>query len=119
MKDLTFETLIAVFEEIFGRGLFWALVVVAVVFGIAFVYVLIRDRGLRARRFLFAEVLAPFGAVAAIAFVLFITSSRLSDIGGPVDLIMLILIGLSGAVGVTIVAYTLRTLAAPRLRDKR
>jgi hypothetical protein len=27
MKDLTFGTLIAVFEEIFGRGLFWAMVV--------------------------------------------------------------------------------------------
>jgi hypothetical protein len=25
MKELTFETLIAVFEEMFGRGLFWAL----------------------------------------------------------------------------------------------
>ena len=26
MKELTFETLLAVFEEIFGRGLFWAMV---------------------------------------------------------------------------------------------
>jgi hypothetical protein len=29
MKDLTFGTLIAVFEEIFGRGLFWAMVAAA------------------------------------------------------------------------------------------
>jgi hypothetical protein len=30
MKDLTFGTLIAVFEEIFGRGLFWAMVAAAI-----------------------------------------------------------------------------------------
>jgi hypothetical protein len=30
MQELTFETLIAVFEEIFGRGLFWAMVAAAV-----------------------------------------------------------------------------------------
>ena len=31
MKDLTFSTLIAVFEEIFGRGLFWVMVSAAAI----------------------------------------------------------------------------------------
>jgi hypothetical protein len=44
MKDLTFGTLIAVFEEIFGRGLFWAMVVAAVLVTLGYLYVLIRDR---------------------------------------------------------------------------
>ena len=59
MNDLTFGTLIAVFEEIFGRGLFWAMVAVA------YVYVLIRDRAVSWRKFLLAQLSMPLGAIAA------------------------------------------------------
>ena len=54
MKELTFGTLIAVFEEIFGRGLFWAMVVAALVVTAAYLYVLIRDRAMSMRKFLWA-----------------------------------------------------------------
>ncbi|MAA97644.1 MAG: hypothetical protein CMN87_21770 [Stappia sp.] len=59
MNDLTFGTLIAVFEETFGRGLFWAMVAVA------YVYVLIRDRAVSWRKFLLAQLSMPLGAIAA------------------------------------------------------
>ena len=39
MKYLTFGTLIAVFEEIFGRGLFWAMVAAAVLVTLAYLFV--------------------------------------------------------------------------------
>ncbi len=73
MKELTFETLIAVFEEVFGRWLFWAM-------------------------------------VAAVWFVLFMTHSRIADMGGPIDAVILLLIAAVGAVGAAVLVYTLQSL---------
>ncbi|MEZ5752614.1 MAG: DUF5368 domain-containing protein [Paracoccaceae bacterium] len=110
MKDLTFETLIAVFEEIFGRGLFWAMVLAAVLVTVAYLYVLIRDRAMSMRKFLWAQISMPFGAIAAVAFVLVMTSSHLADIGGPVDVIVLLGVAAMGAVGAAILVYTAQSL---------
>jgi glucan phosphoethanolaminetransferase (alkaline phosphatase superfamily) len=63
MKELTFGTMIAVFEEIFGRGLFWAMVVVAALITVAYLFVLIRDRSVSWRKFLLAQLSMPVGAV--------------------------------------------------------
>ena len=117
MKDLTFETLIAVFEEIFGRGLFWTMVAVAAVVTIAYLYVLIRDRHLSARKFLAAQLFMPVGAVAAVLFVQGVTHSGFGDIGGPVDVIVLLGVAAAGAIGIAILVYTLQALVsgkAPR-----
>ncbi|MDX5359828.1 MAG: DUF5368 domain-containing protein [Alphaproteobacteria bacterium] len=114
MKELTFDTLIAVFEEIFGAGLFWALVAAAVLISLAFLRVVIRDRGIVGHRFLRAELVAPLGAVAAILFVQWVTSSGFSDLGGPVDWIVVLLIGLAGAGGALFLAYTAFAMAGAR-----
>ncbi|SUC82767.1 Uncharacterised protein [Pannonibacter phragmitetus] len=110
MKDLTFETLIAVFEEIFGGGLFWAMVIVAGLVTAAYLYVLIRDRALSMRKFLWAQLSMPFGAVAAVWFVLGVTHSHLRDMGGPVDLIVLLGVAVLGAIGAAILVYTAQSL---------
>ena len=110
MKELTFGTLIAVFEEIFGRGLFWTMVVVAGVITLAYVYVLIRDRAVSWRKFLWAQLSMPFGAVAAVLFVQFMTHSSFADIGGPIDVIVLLMVAVAGAVGLAILVYTLQSL---------
>jgi len=110
MKDLTFETLLAVFEEMFGPALFWTMVVVAVLITLAYLYVLIRDRALSMRKFLLAQLSMPFGAVAAVLFVQWVTSSGLRDIGGPVDVIVLLGVAAAGAVGLAILVYTLQAL---------
>ena len=110
MKELTFETLLAVFEEMFGRGLFWAMVVAAVLITLAYLYVLIRDRAMSMRKFLLAQLAMPFGAVAAVVFVQWITSSGLRDIGGPVDVIVLLGVAVAGAVGIAILVYTVQAL---------
>ncbi|GAB5463671.1 DUF5368 domain-containing protein [Hoeflea alexandrii] len=114
MKDLTFTTLIAVFEEIFGRGLFWAMVVAAVVITAAYLYVLVRDRSMSMRKFLLAQLSMPLGAIAAVLFVQLITNSGFSDIGGPIDLIVLLGVASLGAVGIAVLVYTLQSLIRSR-----
>lgn len=110
MEQLTFGTMIAVFEEIFGRGLFWAMVAAAVVVTVAYLYVLVRDREMSMRKFLWAQLSMPFGAVAAVAFVQAMTHSHLRDIGGPVDVVVLLGVAVMGAVGLAVLVYTAQSL---------
>lgn len=113
MKDLTASTLLAVFEEMFGYGLFWIMVGAAVVVLAAYVYVLIRDRALSLNKFLWAQLSMPFWAIAAVLFVLWVTDSRISDLGGPIDVIVFLGIAALGAVGGSILVYTLESLVWP------
>lgn len=117
MKDLTFATLIAVFEEMFGRGLFWAMVAAAVVVTLAYLFVLIRDRDVSWRKFLWAQLSMPFGAVAAVLFVQAMTSSHFRDIGGPVDVIVLLGVAAVGAMGLAVLVYTVQSLIQPPRRN--
>lgn len=115
MKELTLETMLAVFEEMFGRGLFWTLVAVAAIVTALYLYVLIRDRALSMRKFLLAQLSMPFGAVAAVLFVLQVTSSHMRDIGGPIDVIVLLGVAALGAVGLAILVYTAQSLFQRRI----
>src|SRR5690606_22183432 len=110
MKELTLETLIAVFEEMFGGGLFWALVATAVIVTALYLYVLVRDRSLSMRKFLMAQLSMPIGAVAAVLFVQAVTDSHFRDIGGPIDMIVLLGVALLGAGGLAILIYTAQSL---------
>lgn len=110
MQELTFTMMIAVFEEIFGRGLFWAMVAAAVIVTALYIYVLIRDRAVSWRKFLWAQVAMPFGAIAAVLFVQKMTSSGFGNIGGPIDVIMLLAVAAAGAVGAAILVYTAQSL---------
>jgi len=110
MQELTFETMIAVFEEMFGAVLFWAMVAAAVLITAGWIYVLIRDRSLGMRQFLVAQLFMPVGAVLAVWFVMAMTDSRLADIGGPVDIIVFLGIAAMGAVGGAILVYTVERL---------
>ena len=110
MQELTLSTMIAVFEEIFGRGLLWVMVAAAVLVTAAYLYVLIRDRAVSWRKFLWAQVAMPFGAIAAVLFVQNVTSSGFGDIGGPIDVIVLLLVAVAGAVGAAILVYTAQSL---------
>jgi hypothetical protein len=114
MEQLSFSTLIAVFEEMFGRGLFWSLVTLAIAFTLGFLYLVARDRGLKAGRFVRDEFFAIFGGIAAVLFVQMITSSGFSDLGGPVDIIVVAGIWIAGAVGTLITIYVIQGFIAPR-----
>lgn len=110
METLTFETLIAVFEEVFGPALFWIMVAVAAVITVAYLYVLIRDRSMSMRKFLYAQLSMPVGAVVAVIFVQAMTHSAMSDIGGPIDVIVLLGVAVVGAIGAAILVYTAQSL---------
>ena len=114
MNDLTFETLIAVFEEIFGRGLFWMMVAAAALVTLGYLYVLVRDRSVSWKKFLSAQLSMPVGAALAVWFVMVMTKSRLTDIGGPIDVIVFFGIAALGAIGMAILVYTLESLLGSR-----
>ncbi|MCT4558877.1 MAG: DUF5368 domain-containing protein [Pelagimonas sp.] len=114
MKDMTFGTILAVFEEIFGKGLFWGMVIAAALVTLAYLYVLIRDRDISWRKFLLAQLSMPVGAVAAVWFVQVMTNSSLSDLGGPIDIIIFLMVAGAGAVGIAILVYTVQSLFAAR-----
>lgn len=113
MKELTFETMIAVFEEMFGRGLFWTMVAAAALITLAYIYVLVRDRAISARKFVWAQLSMPVGAVAAVMFVFAMTSSGISELGGPIDWVVLAGVALMGAIGLAILVYTAQSLLRP------
>lgn len=113
MKELTLSTLIAVFEEMFGPVLFWLLVAGAVVVTLAYIYVLFRDRAVSWRKFLLAQLSMPVGAVLSVWLVMWITQSRLSDLGGPVDVLLFFAIAGAGAIGMAILVYTVQSLISP------
>lgn len=110
MQDMTLETMLAVFQEMFGPVLFWSLVLAAVVITFLYLYVLVRDRSLSMRKFLMAQLSMPIGAMAAVLFVQAVTDSHFRDIGGPVDMIVLLGVAVLGAVGLAILVYTAQSL---------
>src|SRR5690625_1239724 len=98
MQELTIGTLIAVLEEMFGPVLFWALFALVVVVTVAYFYVLIRDRALSIKKFLWAQLSMPIGAVVAVWLVMSSTDSGFVDLGGPVDFVVLLGVAVLGAV---------------------
>ena len=109
MEELTLTTLLAVFEEMFGAGLFWIMVVAAVAITVGYIYVLIRDRAVSWRKFLLAQLSMPVGAIAAVLFVQWITNSGFGDVGGPIDVVVLLAIAVAGAIGMAILVYTIQS----------
>ncbi|TVP93771.1 MAG: hypothetical protein EA338_13545 [Roseinatronobacter sp.] len=117
MEEFSFLTIIAVFEEMFGRGLFWAMVAVAAAITAAYLYVLIRDRAMSMRKFLLAQLSMPVGGVLAVWFVMLMTNSGFRDIGGPIDWLVLLGVFGAGAVGFAILVYVVQSFVRGRTSD--
>ena len=117
MEEFSLMTLLAVFEEMFGRGLFWAMVLVAIAITLAYIYVLIRDRSMSMRKFLLAQLSMPFGGAAAVWFVMVMTNSGFRDIGGPIDWIVLLGVFVAGAIGFAILVYVVQSLMRGKSAD--
>lgn len=114
MKELDPAVFVAVFQEMLGGPLFWLLAAGIALTTLAFLYVLIRDRGLTSRRFLGAEALGLAGGAAAVLSMQAITNSGFRDVGGPIDWLLVALIFVLGAVGTTLLVYTLWSLVGGR-----
>ncbi|MGL4415538.1 DUF5368 domain-containing protein [Roseinatronobacter monicus] len=117
MEEFSFLTIIAVFEEMFGRGLFWTMVAVAAAITAAYLYVLIRDRAMSMRKFLLAQLSMPVGGALAVWFVMLMTNSGFRDIGGPIDWLVLLGVFGAGAVGFAILVYVVQSFVRGRISD--
>jgi hypothetical protein len=118
MKDLTLETLVAVFQEMFGIAWWWAIVIVSAIGALAFLFVLIRDRGVLSKRFVKAELLAPVGGIGAVAFTKYFTDSSFGSLfGGPIDWIVVVGVFALGAGGAVVISYVLLGLLFPERRE--
>jgi hypothetical protein len=105
MKNLDPMVFVSVFQELLG-ALFWPLVAFIIIGALAAIFVIVREGGLRSARLVRAELVGIAGGFIAIAFMLWITNSRLADVlGGPVDWLLTIGIWVAGAIGATLVAY--------------
>jgi membrane associated rhomboid family serine protease len=111
MQELDIMVFVSVFIEMLGPLLFWLLVLAILLVTAAFIWVLFRDRGLDSKRLVRAQVVGVLGGVAAILFMQWITNSGFRDIGGPVDLMLVALIFVLGAIGTAIFAYTVQAVA--------
>ena len=115
MKDLDPAVFLAVFQEILGP-LFWPLVAIIVLGAIGLLFVLVRDRGIDLRRLVWSQVVGIAGGAFGIWFMLWLTDSRVSDGGGPVDWLLSAIIWFAGAAGAAILSYIVLGLIAPRRR---
>lgn len=118
MKELDVGTFVAVFHEMLGPWL-WVIAALAVVATLLLAIVLVRDRGIVSRRLVWAEVAGLGGGVAAVLVMQGVTHSGFSDIGGPVDWVLIALIFAAGAAGATIGVYGVMGLLAGPLRTMR
>jgi hypothetical protein len=110
MKELEIGVFVSVFIEMLGPVLFWLMVAAMLAVTAAFFWVLVRDRGLDSARLVRAQVVGLLGGAAAILFMHWITNSGFRDIGGPVDLMLVALIFVLGAIGAAILAYTVQAV---------
>ena len=110
MKDLDLSVFVAVFHEMLGI-LFWPAIVLVALGAVVFLAVILRDRGINPRRLILAELVGFVGGFVGIWLMLLITSSKITDLGGPIDWLLTALIWVAGAIGAAIVAYVLMAIA--------
>lgn len=110
MKELDPFVFWAVFQEMLGPWLY-AILALAAAGLLLFALAVRRDGGLLSRRLVAAEAVGVLGGFAAIVFMWWITNSSVRDVGGPIDVILILAIWTGGFVGWTILAYGLMGLA--------
>ena len=106
MKELDPFILLAVFQEMLGP-LLWILLAVVVLGLVAFVALLVREKGLVSRRLVRSEALGIVGGALALVLMAKVSSSGFTDAGGPADWFLIALVFGAGLLGSTILIYTL------------
>lgn len=113
MKELDPMVFLAVFQEMLGFWL-WVAVLVGVVGAVAFVALLVQERGLVSRRLVQSELLGLIGGGVALVIMARVSSSGFTDAGGPADWFLIALVYGVGLVATTVLAYTLMGWRQPR-----
>ncbi len=105
MEEFNIGSFIVIFEEMFGAFFFWFLVLAAVAVVLFFVYIKISNESLKTKQYQWWKFALPLGAIIPVLFVQWISGSNFADIGGPIDVIVIVLIATGGAVGAAVLAY--------------
>lgn len=107
MKELDPLIFWYVFQEMLGAPLLWLLVVLIVGGTAAFVVLLLKERTIATRRLVGAQAVGLLGGVLALVLMARVSSSGFTDAGGPADWFLIALVFGLGAVGTTVLGYTL------------
>ncbi|HLT05661.1 MAG TPA: DUF5368 domain-containing protein [Pseudomonas sp.] len=105
MKELDPMILLAVFLEMLGP-LLWLLLAVVLLGTAAFVALLVRERGIAARRLVRAQLVGLVGGVLALVLMAQVSSSGFTDAAGPIDWILIVAVYVLGMLGSMVLAYT-------------
>ena len=111
MKEMTLSTLIAVFQEMMGLW-FWVLIAASLIGLVAVVVVAFGERRIDLARFIGSEFIGFLGSIFAIWLALFVTKSSLTDIGGPIDWVTMVVIFVLGWFGGFVFGYVALGLIA-------
>jgi len=114
MKELDPAVFFIVFQEILGLW-FSPLVAFIIAGALALLAVIIRDRGITLRRLVWSQLAGLGGGAFGIWFMLWLTNSKMSDGGGPIDWLLSVIIWVVGGIGAAIAAYVVIGLFMPRL----
>lgn len=106
MKEMDPLILLAVFQEMLGP-LLWLLLAATLVSTLAFFLLLVRERKVVSRRLMWSEAVGLFGGVMSLVIMAEVSASGYNDAAGPADWILLAAVFTLGAIGTTVVAYTL------------
>jgi phosphatidylglycerophosphate synthase len=104
MKELDPLVFLAVFQEMLGPML-WVMLLAAVVAVVAFVALVMREKGIVSRRLVRAELLGLLGGVVALVIMAQVSSSGFTDAGGPADWFLIALVYGVGLVATVILTY--------------
>ena len=118
MKELDPRILLAVFQEMLGTML-WPLLALVLLGTLAFLLLVLRERGLRSRRLVRAQLLALPGGALALWIMASVSSSGFTDAAGPADWLLIMLVFALGAVGAVVVGYTLAGWLSGNSRSNR
>jgi Family of unknown function (DUF5368) len=115
MKELDPLVFLAVFQEMLGP-LLWILILLALGATLAFLALLIKEKGLVAKRLVRAELFGLLGGVLALVLMAKVSSSGFTDAGGPADWFLIALVFGAGLIGTVILVYSFLGWRSPATR---
>ncbi|MBS3997494.1 MAG: DUF5368 domain-containing protein [Hydrogenophaga sp.] len=105
MKDLDPLVFLSVFQEMLGFWL-WVMIAAGLIAAVAFVALVVRERGIVSRRLVWAELVGLLGGVVALVIMAGVSSSGFTDAGGPADWFLIALVYGVGLVASALLVYT-------------
>lgn len=97
-----------------ARGIFWPALIVIILTITAFCYLLVKEKGLVACRLKGSSLVGLLGGILALYLLFSISQASISDIGGPIDLILVVLAYFGGFLASTMLLYSIMGFVKPR-----